>query len=76
MSRYIATRAIRGAQGIVREAEEAVNAALADARPQGRHGLCLDHAAHARGDLPDSFHRTSGRILHGEDVIGDVLGCF
>jgi hypothetical protein len=30
MSRYIATRAIRGAQGIVREAEEAVNAALAE----------------------------------------------
>ncbi len=30
MSRYIATRAIRGAQGIVAEAEEAVNAALAE----------------------------------------------
>jgi acetyl-CoA synthase len=33
MSRYIATRAIRGAQNIVREAEEAVNAALADLGP-------------------------------------------
>ena len=33
MSRYIATRAIRGAQGIVREAEEAVNAALAELGP-------------------------------------------
>ena len=33
MSRYIATRAIRGAEGIVREAEEAVNAALAELGP-------------------------------------------
>ena len=33
MSRYIATRAIRGAQGMVREAEEAVNAALAELGP-------------------------------------------
>ena len=33
MSRYIATRAIRGAQGIVGEAEVAVNAALAELGP-------------------------------------------
>ena len=33
MSRYIATRAIRGAQGMVREAEEAVNQALAELGP-------------------------------------------
>ena len=33
MSRYIATRAIRGATTIVREAEEAVNQALADLGP-------------------------------------------
>ena len=33
MSRYIATRAIRGAHGMVREAEEAVNAALAEHGP-------------------------------------------
>jgi hypothetical protein len=42
-----------------------------------RHGggIFIDFA-HARGDLPDGFHRRGGRILHGEDVIGDVLGCF
>ena len=38
MSRYIATRAIRGAIGIVGEAEQAVNEALAELGPDADAG--------------------------------------
>src|SRR5512137_808738 len=75
MSRYIATRAIRGAQGIVAEAEEAVNAAIAELGPDApvaftntAYYLPVIYAftgekVEKLGDLPPIIERAKG-LLH------------
>ena len=35
---------------------------------------CTDYLLHACGDVADRLDRAGGRILHREDVVGDLLG--